>query len=260
MAELITRREGASGWVVFSNVAKHNAVTYGMWQALPEAVASFERDPEVRVIVMTGEGDKAFISGADISEFERARGSVEASASYNEAVAAGYQSVLECAKPTIARIRGICFGGGLGLAITCDMRICSDDARFSLPAARLGLGYSYASARRFVELVGPAYAAEILFTARRFDAGEALQMRLVNRVVPAADLERVMAEYVSMFADNAPLSVAAAKRSIAEALKDPESRDLRAVQAMIDACFASEDYREGRTAFMEKRRPKFRGR
>jgi enoyl-CoA hydratase/carnithine racemase len=165
-----------------------------------------------------------------------------------------------CPKPTVAFIQGICYGGGMGIAARCDLRVCSDDALFSLPAARLGLGYSYASIMRLAQVVGPSYCAEIMFAARRYSAAEALQMRLVNRVVPGAEFERVVSEYCAMIADNAPLTIVAGKRCLIEGYKDPAQRDMRTVQATIDACYTSDDYREGREAFLQKRKPVFRGR
>jgi enoyl-CoA hydratase/carnithine racemase len=257
---LLTRKEGAVGWIVFSNVAKHNAVSYDMWAAFPEAMRAFEADSEVRAIVVTGDGEKAFISGADISQFEKARSSADAQATYNAAVETAYLAPLRCAKPVIARIRGICMGGGLGLAAASDLRFAADDAVFRMPAARLGLGYNYPGIKRFVELIGPANTADIFFSARKFDAADALRMGFLNRMVPAADLDRELAAYLRLVAENAPLTMAEVKYGIRQALAGDAERDLEGLKRMIEACFASEDYREGRTAFMEKRTPKFRGR
>jgi enoyl-CoA hydratase/carnithine racemase len=258
--KLKVKRDGSTGWIVFSNVAKHNAVSYDMWRALPEAVRALDEHPDVRLIVVAGDGDKAFISGADISEFAAHRGEERARAEYNAAVDVGYRTLAATLTPTLAKIRGICFGGGIGLALSCDMRICSDDARFCLPAARLGLGYGYAGIKRIVDVVGPAYAAEILATARTFDAAEAHHMHLVNRVATAAALDALVAEYIAQIGANAPLTVRAAMKAIDEGLKPPAERDLATVQQMVDACFASNDYKEGRQAFLEKRKADFRGR
>lgn len=260
MGELIARRDGRTGWIAFSNAARHNAMTYDMWCALPEALHTFDSDPEIRVIALTGEGDRAFVSGADISEFEQRRASADASAEYNRAVKAATDALARTVKPTVAVIRGICFGGGMGLAVSCDMRVARDDARFCVPAARLGLGYDYAGIRRLLDVVGPACTAEIFATARRYSAAEALQMKLVNHAVPGAGFEAFVAEYLGQIGGNAPLTIAAAMRAIDEALKPAHDQDLGAVAAMVKACFASEDYIEGRTAFMAKRKPVFNGR
>jgi enoyl-CoA hydratase len=260
MAQLKVSRDGTTGWIVFSNLDKHNAMTYEMWRAMPEAIAGFDADPELRAIALTGDGDKAFVSGADISEFEARRGSVEAAAEYNRASQAASDALYRARLPTIACIRGICFGGGLGIALGCDIRIAAEDARFCIPAARLGLGYGYPGLKRLVDVVGPSYAAEIFATARRYDAKEALQMRLVNRIAPVAELNAAVGEYLKAIGDNAPLTVEAALTAIDEIMKPDRERDLAIVQAKVDRCFASEDYKEGRRAFMDKRKPVFKGR
>jgi enoyl-CoA hydratase len=260
MAELITRREGAIGWIVFSNVARHNAVTLDMWRALPAAFDAYERDPAVRLVVLAGDGDKAFISGADISQFETQLGAADAQAAYNAAVELAYTSPPHCSKPVIAKIRGICMGGGLGLAAACDLRIAAEDAVFRMPAARIGLGYNFVGLKRFVDVMGPGHTADIFFSARKFDAADALAMGLVNRVVPVAGLDRAVAEYARLIAENAPLTLAAVKSTIRQIMSDPDKRDLAAVERMVEDCFASADYKEGFTAFMEKREPRFKGR
>jgi enoyl-CoA hydratase len=259
MAELITRKESAVGWVIFSNPAKHNAVSHDMWTALPGAIAALDADPEVRLIVITGDGDKAFISGADISQFEQARGSAEAQAVYNQAVVDAYEAPVNCSKPVLAKIRGICMGGGLGLAAACDIRFAAEDAVFRMPAGRLGLGYNYTGIKRFTQILGAAGTADIFFSARTFSAADALGMGFVNRVLPLADFDREVAAYCRMVAENAPLTLAAAKFAIRQTGLDPEVRDLKQAAHMIEICFDSEDYREGRRAFMEKRTPKFTG-
>jgi enoyl-CoA hydratase/carnithine racemase len=259
MAELLLRREGAVATIVFSNLPKMNAVTYDMWCALPERIAELERDPEVRVIVIAGDGDRSFIAGADISQFETLRGTPDAQAEYNTAVERGYGAPMACAKPVIAKIRGICIGGGLGLAAACDIRICADDAVFRMPAARLGLGYSYGGVRRFMNVIGAANTADIFFSARKFDAAEALRMGFVSRVCTAAALDSEVSALCAMIAGNAPLTIAAAKFSIQQALKDPGERDVAVATRLVEECFASDDHKEGRRAFMEKRTPVFTG-
>ena len=256
--QLTHRKEGHVGVVVFDNQKKFNAVSFEMWTALPGVIDGFVKDPDVRVILITGAGERAFISGADISQFDKRR-TGDANAEYNSAVDAGYGSVLDCPKPTVARIRGVCMGGGLGLALNCDIRICSDDSKFRMPAARLGLGYGFSGLKRFTEVLGPANTADLFFSARIFGAQDALAMGLVKQVLPAFELEGAVAAYTGMIAENAPLTVAAAKRALLELRKDPDQRDVALVQRMVDACFASGDYHEGRKAFVEKRTPNFQG-
>ncbi len=260
MPGLITRREGGVGWIVFSNPPRFNAMTYDMWKALPEALTAFADDPAVRVIVLAGDGEKAFVSGADISQFEEQRASEQARADYNRSVGAAYVAPILCGKPVVAKIRGICMGGGLGLAAACDLRFCSDDAVFRMPAARLGIGYSFTGMQRFVQVLGAANTADIFLSARKFGARDALAMGFVSRVFPAAELDREVDAYCGVIAENAPLSLMAAKAAIREVLADPAARDVAGLQKLIDACFASEDYREGRAAFMEKRKAEFKGR
>ena len=260
MPELKTSIDGAVATVLFSNPSKLNAMSYDMWRAVPEVFAELDRNPAVRVIVCAGDGDKAFISGADISQFEKLRGTAEAQAEYNRAGEQAYLAPLNCSKPVIARIRGICIGGGLGFAAACDLRICSDDAVFRMPAARLGLGYGTTGVRRFMNVLGAANTTDIFMSARKFDAKEALRMGFVSQVTKVDGLEKAVADYCKMVAENAPLTVAAAKYAVQQWLKDEKDRDLAKAVKMVEACFASEDHKEGRKAFMEKRTPEFHGR
>lgn len=258
--KLVARKDGAIGWIVFNNPQKHNAVSLEMWQALPVVLDEFAKDAQIRVVILKGEGEKAFISGADISQFKEKRGSVEAAQIYNAASDNASRALNEFSKPLIAMIRGYCIGGGLGVATACDLRIASDNSRFGVPAAKLGLGYRYSGIKRLADLVGPSFTAEIFYTGRQFDAQEALQMGLVNRVLPVADLEKYVLDYATTMTNNAPMTIAAVKRSLLELRKDPGERNLELCQKMVEDCFASEDYAEGRTAFMEKRKPVFKGR
>lgn len=257
---MIARREGSTGWMLFNNPARRNAVSLDMWEAMPRILAEFEADDAVHCVVLGGMGGKAFVSGADISEFAAKRSSMDTIASYNAATERASNALAACRKPTIAMIQGWCIGGGLAIALCCDMRIASDNSRFGVPAARLGIGYAYAGLARLSDLVGPSFAKEIFYTGRHFDAPEAYDMGLVNRVRPAAELEEYMRGYAETIGDNAPLTIRAVKLCVDEYLKDPDERDLEACQAAVDACAGSADYAEGRTAFMEKRRPVFRGR
>ena len=257
--KLLARKEGRTGIVTFNNPERHNAMSLDMWEATVHHLNEYAKDPEVRVLVLTGAGGKAFVSGADISKFEDERSSTEGIARYNAAVERGYATVHGFPKPTIAMIRGYCIGGGMGLASCCDIRICSPNSRFAVPAAKLGLGYSYAGLRRLVDVVGPAFTREIFFTARQFDTEEARAMGLVNRVVPEAELETYVKNYVETIAGNAPLTVKAVKYIVGEVTKDETKRDVARCAEMVEQCFASNDFIEGRRAFMEKRKPAFTG-
>jgi enoyl-CoA hydratase len=259
-SKMIAEKDAPIGRLIFNNPARHNAVSLEMWEGVNHILDDFERDDAVRVIVVSGAGGRAFVSGADISEFKEKRASEEATAAYAKISEGARRHLEETAKPTIAMIRGYCIGGGVGTALACDLRIAAQGSKFGIPAAKLGLGYAYDGIKKLVDLVGPAYAREIFYTARQFTAEEAMRMGLVNQVVPEAELEPYVKSYCEMIAANAPLTVRAAKVSIREALKDAGARDLELCRRLVDACFASADYAEGRTAFMEKRRPVFQGR
>jgi enoyl-CoA hydratase/carnithine racemase len=258
--KMLAEKADGIGWITFNQPEKRNAVSVEMWAAIPAIMDDYLADDAVRVIVLKGAGDRAFIAGADISEFGEKRNSPEATKIYDEVAGRAHQALIASPKPVIAMINGYCIGGGLAVALSTDIRIAADNTRFAIPAARLGLGYGWPGLKRLLDIVGPAFAKEIFFTARQFDHEEALAMGLVNRVVPAADLESHVRDYARRIAENAPLTIGAAKMTVDELLKDPERRDLRACEAAISACFASADYVEGRTAFMEKRKPVFRGR
>ena len=218
--KLLARKEAGVGIVTFNNPERHNAVSLEMWEATTGALTAFAADDEVRVVVLTGAGGKAFVSGADISKFASERASIEATRAYDVKTAAAFNSIYEFPKPTIAMIRGYCIGGGVGLATCCDLRICSDNSRFAVPAAKLGLGYAYAGLKRLVDIVGPSFAKEIFYTARQFDAREACDMGLVNRVVPQAELESAVKSITDMICANAPLTIKAVKFTVGEILKD----------------------------------------
>jgi enoyl-CoA hydratase/carnithine racemase len=257
--KMLARKEGSIGYLIFNNPERHNAVSLEMWTRTSEILESFRNDDDVRVVVITGAGGKSFVSGADVSRFESERASEDATRLYSEKVGAANESIYEFPKPTIAMIKGYCIGGGLGLAVCCDLRICSDNSKFGIPAAKLGLGYGYPGVKRLSDLVGPAFAKEIFFTGRQFDAEEARVMGLVNRVVKPDELETYVKNYAEIIAGNAPLTVKAAKFIANQAVRDESKRDLVRAAEMVAACFKSNDYVEGRRAFMEKRKPQFTG-
>jgi enoyl-CoA hydratase/carnithine racemase len=259
MPELIVRRDGPIGRVIFSNPDKYNAMSHDMWAGLPGALQAFDADPAVRLVVLEGDGDKAFVSGADISQFESQRTDAAAQKRYNQAVEAAYLAPVRCSKPVVAKIRGICMGGGLGLAAACDLRFCTEDARFRMPAGRLGLGYNVLGVRRFLAVFGLQNTLDIFFSARIFGAADALQMGFVSRAEPAESFDKVVDDWCAKVAENAPLTLRALKRTVNELIRDPDDRDIAAAEAAIAACFASDDYREGARAFMEKRPPAFKG-
>ena len=257
---MVAEKDGAIGWMIFDHPERRNAVTQAMWLQIGEILEDFAKDEAIRVVVLKGAGDKAFVSGADISQFgQQRRNAVEVAAS-NRLTDAARQALATFSKPTIAMIHGYCLGGGLAIALMCDLRFASDDSTFGIPAARLGVGYAAPSIALLQALVGPAYTREILFTGRRFSGEEGLRMGLINRVLPAAELLPYVQDSAAMIGANAPLTIAAAKLASTELLKAETERDLAIVQCAVEACFNSADYHEGRTAFLEKRSPRFTGR
>lgn len=257
--KMLAEADGAIGWVTFNNPERHNAVSLEMWQGLGDALETFQGDPAVRVVVMKGAGTKAFVSGADISEFDSRRASAEQKQEYGQITARGNRWLRQLEKPLLAMVRGYCIGGGLAIALNADVRIATPGSRFGIPAARLGLGYDYGGVAALARLVGPSVARDILFSARLLDADEALRVGLINRIVPDESLEAEVRAYAETIAANAPLTVRAAKAAVNEWERDPANRNHASVEALVNACFDSEDYREGRRAFAEKRRPSFRG-
>src|SRR3954468_17739265 len=255
--KMLARKDGRVGTMIFNNPERHNAVSLEMWQSAAKILDDFAKDDEIRVVVLTGAGGKSFVSGADISKFEDERATRDAVERYNAMTEKVYSDLAAFPKPTVAMIQGYCIGGGLNLAVCCDLRFCSEGSRFGLPAAKLGLGYGYAGLKRFIDTIGPAHTKDIFFSARQFGAAEALAMGIVNRVLPEAELGPYVKEYAGTIAENAPLTIAAVKQSAIEALKPESERDLKRAADLVARCFASQDYVEGRKAFLEKRKPVF---
>lgn len=255
------RYESAGGIarLTLDQEGKRNAMSLEMWSMLPGLVARADADPDIRLLVVAGAGETAFCAGADISQFGESRSSTATNQTYDAAVTSAMQALAGSAKPTLSAIRGICFGGGLALALTCSLRICSADARFRIPAGRLGLGYGFGGIAALVHRLGPGATADILFTARIIAAEEALRLGIVQRIFAPQDFAREAAAIEAEIAANAPLTLIAAKRALDEAEKAPAERDLDAVAALVARCFASADYREGQAAFRERRAPRFRG-
>jgi enoyl-CoA hydratase/carnithine racemase len=242
----------------FNNPEKHNALSVDMWEAVPPLLDKAARDDNVRMVVLSGEGGKSFVSGADISQFEDMRAAKEAVKKYEAMAEAALQGIYEFEKPTVACIQGYCIGGGVNVAICCDIRIASSNSTFAIPAAKLGLGYRYSAMKNLTDLVGPGHAKDIFFTARRLDAAEALRIGLINRVADSDKLDALLGEYTTAICQNAPLTIKAGKRIIRDVLKT-EDADMDLARKLILDCFESDDYAEGRRAFMEKRKPVFKG-
>ena len=258
--KILKRVTGGVGIVIFNNPEKRNAVSLDMWEGLGHALTELRDDGDVRIVVLSGAGDKAFVSGADISQFEKNRHNAAASEEYSKQSAAQRALLANYPKPTIACIRGFCLGGGLQIAMLADMRFAAEDSQFGIPAAKLGIAYGYDGLKHLVSLVGPSWARLIMYTGMRIDSAEALRIGLVDRVLPGPDLWDTTMEIARTISGNAPLAIKAAKITIAEVLKDESKRDMDAIKAIGTACMDSEDFREGRTAFMEKRKPQFKGR
>ena len=259
--KMLAAKDDGVGLITFNQPEKRNAVSQEMWQAMPEYVADLAADPAIRVVILRGAGETAFVAGADISQFKDRRRNAADEEEYRRISGAGSDSLARLGKPLVAMVHGFCIGGGVSIAITCDLRIAADDARFGIPAARLGLGYHYKGMEKLMSLIGPAYTKELFFTARTdFSAQDALRMGLVNQVVPKADLERFTRDYALTMSRNAPLTQRSAKASVEQLLKPEAQRDYALLDKLIKDCFDSQDYQEGVKAFSEKRRPQFQGR
>ena len=258
MSVLVEKR-GAVGWIVFNQPEKKNAINDAMWRAIPAAMAEFDRDAEVRCIAFRGAGSEAFAAGADISEFENVRSDRGAVAEYDDLLDRVLHSIQDSLKPSLAMIHGYCLGGGVEIALACDLRYCGQSAQFGIPAAKLGLGYNIEGHKRLLETVGHARTREIMFLGRRYDAGEALAMGLAHRVLPDAELERYVDGVIETLCKNAPLAIANSKTILEQYVKSAGAPDTARMRAAIERCAKSADYIEGRRAFMEKRKPRFTG-
>ena len=249
------------GTITFNNPAKRNAMSLEMWEGFGTALLAMRDDPAVRVLVLSGAGGKAFVSGAaDISQFEKNRHNAAASEEYSRRSAAQRELLGEFPKPVIASIQGFCIGGGMQVAMHADMRVAAEGSQFGIPAAKLGIAYGYDGLRNLVSLVGPSMARLLMFTGKRIPAEEALRIGLIDQLVPEASLGETTLDLARTIAANAPLSVQASKVTIASLLRDPADRDMALIKQLSNACMDSEDFREGRRAFMEKRTPRFAGR
>jgi enoyl-CoA hydratase/carnithine racemase len=260
MDSLIVEKQEAIGRITFNDPARLNAMSYEMWAGLTEALSGFEHDDEVRAVVLSGAGDKAFVSGANIAQFDTLRTSTDAVAEYERVAEGAQEALYHFPKPTIARIQGYCIGGGLNLALCCDVRIARDGSTFFLPAGKMGLGYRFSAIRNLVTAVGAPNALDIFLSARRLTTDEALQKGLVQLTAPAEQFEQVVQDYIDKVSANAPLTLRAGKYMIRQFQQLPVHTDMERMRALMQQCFDSEDYAEGKRAFADKRPPQFRGR
>jgi len=258
---LIARREPPIGWLIINRPAARNALNVEVWRLLAEEASRLSKDPDIRVIIIRGAGDEAFISGADVSEFPALRSDSKATAQYDQLTTDALQAIVNAPQPVIAMINGLCYGGGVLLSLTCDLRFAAENARFAVPAARLGLAYPMErGVERLVSIVGPTIAADILLSGRVLDAEEAMRTGMINRIYASDELESAVRKYALAMTGLAPLSLAAHKLEIQQAIRSTESRDRVKINEAIRRCLDSEDYKEGIAAFLEKRKPRFTGR
>ncbi len=257
--KILTKSEKGIGSITFNNPERHNAMSLDMWQGLADALVRFKQDQSIRVVIMSGAGEKAFVSGADISEFEKERASQEQRDGYEKVFDLALRELSTFDKPLIAMIKGYCIGGGLAIAANADIRIATEDSSFGIPAAKLGLGYGFDAIKQLSSIVGPSHAKDILFSARFLKTDEALRIGLINFVVSRDELTMKVADYANTLVANAPLTIKAIKAAVTEVVRDPGQKSPKYVEQLVLDCFGSDDYKEGRKAFMEKRKPAFKG-
>ncbi len=257
---LLATVEDGVGWMVFNNPERLNAINFAMKRSIPGIIEGFDADDEVRVVVISGAGERAFVSGADVTEFGELRSTPEAIRVYDEVTDRMWDSLHQFSKPLIALVRGFALGGGLETALRADLRIAAENAEFGIPAAKIGLGLSFENTDELMRVIGPTHAADLLLTGRRMKADEALACGLVNRVVPLDEIEGVVRELANEIASNAPLAVRQLKANMRASELPEQERDRAQLDALEAECYASEDYAEGRRALSEKRQPHFTGR
>ena len=257
--KMLAELDNGIGWITFNNPERHNAMSMDMWQGLAEILKQLEADTSLRVVILRGAGEKAFVSGVDISEFEKKRNGQEQRDAYETAFDEAQNRLANFAKPVIAMIQGYCVGGGLALALNTDIRIATEDSMFAIPAAKLGLGYGYESVKTLTSIVGPSFAKDILYSARFLKTEEALRIGLVNQVVSRDQQMEKVLDYAVTVAGNAPLTIKSIKAAVSKIVRDPGQASPEDIAALVNDCFLSDDYKEGRQAFMEKRKPVFKG-
>lgn len=256
---IVAEKRGAAGWLTFNDPQRHNAISYAMWEAIPVVLQAFAEDPGIRAVVLQGAGGKAFVSGANISQFDTLRSGEEAVQAYERVAEAAQLALYDYDKPTLAYIQGYCIGGGLNIALCCDIRLASEGSSFAIPAGKLGLGYRLTAIRNLVTAVGPANALEIFLTAARYTAQEAKELGLLSKVASTEELPAVLEKMLSQIQANAPLTLRAGKRMIRQMQQLGPEVDVEGMRRLVMECFESNDYREGRKAFAEKRAPVFTG-
>ena len=259
-ADIIARHDGPVATVLFNRPKVRNAISLSMWAEIARLTNGLAKDDSIRAIVYRGAGTEAFASGADISEFREQRRDTESARRYNAQTSAAYAAIRGCPKPTVAMIHGFCMGGGMGIAMACDLRFAAEGAKFGIPAARLSIIYGADAVRQLIDLAGPAYAKDILYSARTVSDREALAMGLIQRLLPAAELEPYTYDYLRQVADNAPLSVQGGKMTVEAHLAGMTEEHRQRLRELQLEALESEDYREGTRAFLEKRPPRFQSR